>query len=392
MSSPDSVDWTSPVEQQIWFDRFKSKGHSGLKLNEFQNFLNATIYAHLRSISKPSEGIGRDGHQEGTTRNNEIKFSYQEELQLFKTFDSKNNHMIDREEFSRICQYWLNKTFHRSRALVVVDVQNDFIDGSLALINGPAEQDGAEVVPAINNLLRSCQFQAVVYTQDWHPLDHIGFHENLHLRKYHLKGEESSKENNKHEFVGTNGAAEATGISHPRLRKLNPRAKVFDTVLFEEDKMEQKLWPVHCVQQSWGAELHPKLEIVPDAIRIYKGTLAHVDAYSAFWDNMRLNETGLRQELIDRGIDDVFFCGLALDYCVSASALDSAKSGFMTFVIEDACRGIEEPQIEKCKRDLIENGVFIINSKSVNTYCLDPSLLLKICYRIGLAMGSHESC
>ena len=71
----------------------------------------------------------------------------------------------------------------RSSALVIVDVQNDFIDGKLALKNCPAKQDGGEVVPVINHLIDTIPFDVIVYTQDWHPQNHCSFIENVHLRK-----------------------------------------------------------------------------------------------------------------------------------------------------------------------------------------------------------------
>lgn len=79
------------------------------------------------------------------------------------------------------------KTLLPRNALVIVDVQNDFIDGTLALINCPAKQDGAEVVPVINELIRTVPFNVITYTLDWHPEDHCSFVENVHLRKIHEK-------------------------------------------------------------------------------------------------------------------------------------------------------------------------------------------------------------
>lgn len=412
-NSVEKIDWLSLSVQQSWFDKFKSTNENGIKFNKFQEFLNETIYNYFETISKSKKSC----IDQVDEKNEDIKFTYQQEMQLFRLFDNKNDHVIDRDEFTILCQSWLHKIFHRSCALVIVDVQNDFIDGSLALINGPAEQDGADVVPVINDLLENCSFQTVVYTQDWHPIDHIGFHENLHLRKYLIKNSESSATNDNKNSINDDNydTNEATGHNENLERanenkKLLTKAKLFDTVLFDGGRMEQKLWPIHCVQNSWGAELHSKLKIVPDSIRIYKGTLSNVDAYSAFWDNMHLNETGLTQELLSRKIDDVFFCGLALDYCVSASALDSVKAGFTTFVIEDACKGISNEEIEKRKIEMLDNGIFIINSKSVNSYIsqvgkhkfldnnnnfnegqsFDQKLFLNICFKRALGLRGES--
>lgn len=369
------TNWLSPADQQHWFDRYKSNDAEGIRFNKFQEFLKATIYQYLTS--------GQVDEENGAAQ----KFTNQQEMQIFKAYDVNNDHAIDRDEFGQMCQKWLENTYKPSCALVVVDVQNDFIDGSLALINGPAGQDGAEVVPIINDLIDKCPLGAVVYTQDWHPANHIGFHSNLHLRKYKLKTNTNCTQNNSSAENGdhltgallvddggskidgnNNGHKKMDGVDKFKLKKLTSKVQVFDTVLFDDSQMEQKLWPIHCIQNSWGAQLHPKLRVVPDAIRVHKGTLPHVDAYSAFWDNMRLNETNLRQELLSRKINDLFFCGLALDYCVAASAIDSARAGFITFVVVDACRGIDEKEMGRRKEEMIANGVLIIDSNFVRSY------------------------
>lgn len=372
LKSPQATDWLSASDQQAWFDRFKTTDQ-GIRFNQFQEFLKATIYVYFARFNAQNEDASAK-NQAGEA----IKFSYQQEMIIFKVFDAKKDNVIDRDEFAHLCQAWLEKTYRRSCALVVVDVQNDFVDGSLALINGPAGQDGAEVVPVINKIIEKCPFDAIVYTQDWHPIDHIGFYDNLHLRPYTLKRcDEATNGQGKESSAATNSGKATVAANEDRreatrfkLKKLATRAQLFDTVLFNEGQMEQKIWPVHCVQNSWGAELHPKLKVIPNAVRIYKGTLSQVDAYSAFWDNMRLNETGLRQKLSTRNIDDVFFCGLALDYCVAASAIDSAKAGFTTFVIEDACRGIDQLEMERRRNEMLDCGIFFINSDTINSYLL----------------------
>lgn len=388
----EKTDWTSMTEQQIWFDKFKCKiddQREGINFCQFQELLNATIYK-LFSVCQPDSPdiFSSDLSQVDDSS----KFSHEQELHLFNIFDTKGDHMIDREEFVHLCRSWLDKIYQTSSALVIVDVQNDFIDGSLALINAPAGQDGVEVIPSINDLLETCQFDAVVYTKDWHPVDHIAFYDNLHLRKHRLKVdktlksvEDEKKENlisnrsgkcdqvnidANNDISNNNHNGNSTGPSQFRSKKFLTNVKLYDVVLFDDDKVEQKLWPTHCIQNSWGAELHPKLKIAPDAIIIHKGSLSNVDAYSAFWDNSHLNETGLRQDLQARGVNEAFFCGLALDYCVGASAMDSIKSGFLTCVIEDACRGIDDNDIKKRRQELKENGVILTSVSAIQDYFL----------------------
>lgn len=123
----------------------------------------------------------------------------------------------------------------RKTVLLVVDVQNDFISGSLALKNCPAGQDGYEVVPVINDIFKqfSQQFDLIVYTLDWHPADHCSFIDNVALYPMDPSSPISPKD-----------------------------AKVFDTVVYSKPVvLKQKLWPSHCVQNSWGSELQKDLKV-----------------------------------------------------------------------------------------------------------------------------------
>ena len=116
---------------------------------------------------------------------------------------------------------------------MVVDVQNDFIAGSLALKNSPAKQDGEEVVKIINKILEENSFDFVVYTIDWHPEDHCSFVTNVDKYPLHESSPVSAEE-----------------------------AKVFDKVVYDAEKVfEQVLWPPHCIQNSEGAKLHPELMV-----------------------------------------------------------------------------------------------------------------------------------
>jgi nicotinamidase/pyrazinamidase len=175
-------------------------------------------------------------------------------------------------------------------ALLVIDVQNDFLPGGALAVT-----DGDAVIPLIDDLARA--FENVVVTQDWHPTGHASF-----------------------------------ASSHPG-------AEPFD--LMELPYGNQVLWPDHCVQGSPGALVHFALEAQDRAFAILrKGANAMVDSYSAFAEADGLT-TGLAALLRARGIERVFACGLATDFCVAYSALDARAAGFETFVIDDACRAID---------------------------------------------------
>jgi len=175
-------------------------------------------------------------------------------------------------------------------ALVIVDVQNDFMpSGSLPVANGD------EVVDVANRVQRF--FELVVATQDWHPPDHGSFASN-------------------HEGRAPGEMIELGGLP-------------------------QILWPDHCVQDSAGAEFHPRLDRSRVARVFHKGVDADIDSYSGFFDNGHRRSTGLGEYLREQNVTDVYLLGLATDYCVKYSALDAVKLGFATHVIEDGCRGVE---------------------------------------------------
>jgi nicotinamidase/pyrazinamidase len=174
--------------------------------------------------------------------------------------------------------------------LLVIDVQNDFLPGGALAV-----ADGDAIIPLVDRLAR--EFESVVVTQDWHPAGHASF-----------------------------------ASSHAG-------AKPFD--LMELPYGNQVLWPDHCVQGSPGALVHFALETQDRAFAILrKGANAMVDSYSAFAEADGLT-TGLAALLRARGIERVFACGLATDFCVAYSALDARAAGFETFVIDDACRAID---------------------------------------------------
>lgn len=177
-----------------------------------------------------------------------------------------------------------------SDVLLVADVQNDFIPGGSLAVPG-----GDEVVPVVNAL--AGRFANVVLTQDWHPRGHRSF-----------------------------------ASSHPGM-------KPFQSVQLAYG--EQILWPNHCVQNTHGALLHRGLDVPHAQLVIRKGFHPGVDSYSAFLEADRTTQTGLAGYLRERGIDRVFLCGLATDFCVAWTALDAVHLGFAAAVIEDACRAID---------------------------------------------------
>ena len=196
--------------------------------------------------------------------------------------------------------------YHPTTALIVVDVQNDFADpaGSLSVKRGNA------IIPTINREIEMATSAGatVVATQDWHP------------------------------------------ESTPHFAK------------------DGGIWPVHCVGGTWGAELHPALELPDDAPRIHKGANGE-DGYSGF--TMRDPTSGeeipteLDGLLRDRGITDVVVVGLATDYCINATALDAARLGYGTATLTDciASVNLQPGDGERALQQMDEAGVEMWQSR-----------------------------
>ncbi|KFM79542.1 Pyrazinamidase/nicotinamidase, partial [Stegodyphus mimosarum] len=275
---------------------------------------------------------------------------------IFYAFDMDRDGKISGDELSVMWPNFILPIIRPTSALIVIDVQNDFIDGSLAIRNCPAGQEGKEVVPVINHLLQTVPFNYIFYTFDWHPEDHVSFIDNIHLRNFHESSLVSKEE-----------------------------AKIFDTVVFEgPPEIEQKLWPRHCVQKSWGSELHSELKIAENAIFIYKGTCSDIDSYSAFWDNQKLSQTNLSEELKTRGVTDVFVSGLATDYCVGYTALHALEHGYRTILIEDACRGVDLKDIKAMQDKLVAEHGVVVTSDEVKDMVLGRDRKPELGYRTAM--------
>ena len=201
-------------------------------------------------------------------------------------------------------------------ALILVDLQNDFMPGGALPVN-----DGHAVAPIANRLLAS--FPLVVATQDWHPANHGSFAANHPGRK-------------PGEMIELNG-------------------------------LPQVLWPVHCVQHTSGAEFVKELDAKKITRVFQKGTDAGIDSYSGFFDNGHRKATGLGDYLKAQQVDAVWVLGVATDYCVKFTALDARTLGFKTTLIADACRGVnlKPGDVDAAIAEMRSAGVDVVNSSSL---------------------------
>lgn len=207
-------------------------------------------------------------------------------------------------------------TQSKESALIIVDVQNDFLPGGALAV-----QEGDQVIPIINKLQK--EFQFIVATQDFHPTNHGSFAPNHPGKKIG-------------EFVTLAG-------------------------------LKQILWPAHCVQGTFGAEFHKDLNQDNWKALFQKGKNPEVDSYSGFFDNARIESTGLGDFLKKEKIKKVYITGLALDYCVKFTALDAHSLGFDTYLIEDACRAVNIDPMDGdfAIEEMAKSGIKIINSQEI---------------------------
>ncbi|XP_047034351.1 uncharacterized protein LOC124640575 [Helicoverpa zea] len=309
----DEFDWS---DMDACYETFDKDGDGKLSLDEFRVICKALFRNDKGHIYPLSEERARH---------------------IFQVFDKNGDGFIDKEEFTFCWNHWIKVIVRPVSVFLIVDVQNDFISGTLNISKCNAQQDGSEVVEPINRLLDTVPFDAIFYSLDWHPPDHVSFIDNVHMRELHPSSPVSAD-----------------------------KAQAYDTVVFAGPPlMKQRLWPRHCVQDTWGAELHKDLKVMEGAVKVYKGTNPEVDSYSVFWDNKKLTETSLGNQLRHLGASDIYICGLAYDVCVGATIADALAIGYRSILIDDASRGVDLAGIEKTKATIVNNNGVIVNTDEV---------------------------
>ena len=195
------------------------------------------------------------------------------------------------------------------KTLVLVDIQNDFLKGgSLAV------PEGEKIIKPINKIIK--QYDLVIATKDWHPKNHISFASNHSDKKIG-------------DIINVNG-------------------------------VDQVLWPDHCIQNSYGSDFPEQLDISKLAKVIYKGSDANIDSYSGFFDNGHFRSTGLSDYLKSKDVNKIDYVGLATDYCLKYTAIDSVSEGFKTRVLVDCIRGIDKKGCELALNKMKSKGIELI--------------------------------
>jgi nicotinamidase-related amidase len=130
-------------------------------------------------------------------------------------------------------------------------------------------------------------------------------------------------------------------------------------------EMAQKMWPVHCVDGTWGWKLHKDLKLADEDSFVKKGTDSKIDSYSAFYDNAKLSKTNLHDILRGAGVKDIYLCGLAWDYCVAFTALEGRELGYNVWVVSDGCKGVDNEGIKMMNERMRQAGVKFISSQEL---------------------------
>jgi len=203
------------------------------------------------------------------------------------------------------------------KGFLIVDVQNDFCEGGSLEV-----RSAGEIIPVINRLIDEFTDagKTIVATMDWHPSNHGSFASN------------------------SGGNIGEIGDLHG---------------------MSQIWWPDHCVQGTFGAELHPQLKPVKN--KIHKGTNPEVDSYSGFYSASR-DETDLDNFLKERSVDELYVVGLATDYCVKFTVMDALELGYKVYLVADGCRGVNlsPGDSDLALKEMEMKGAVIINSQDIN--------------------------
>ncbi|MBK6904187.1 MAG: bifunctional nicotinamidase/pyrazinamidase [Saprospirales bacterium] len=195
------------------------------------------------------------------------------------------------------------------KALILIDLQNDFGPGGMAEIPGSGQ------AIAVANLLME-KFGCVAAVRDWHPANHLSFAANHPWRK--------------------------------------------PWQIIESHGLPQLLWPMHCVQNTFGAEMAIALRQEKIDRHFFKGTDPDMDSYGGFFDNAHLNDSGLASYLHERGIEELYLLGFPLEFGVKQTALDGLALGFRVRIVEDACPAMEEGEGAGALEEIIGRGGVLV--------------------------------
>ena len=257
-----------------------------------------------------------------------------------------------------------SKKVPKNSALLVIDMQNDFISGTLPVA-------GAEsIIPTINNLTALDSWEVVAFTTDYHPANHLSFASNSPF--------------NKQPFMSVNVSytdyQKVCGEAYKPIYKESAAGNC--TANDVEVQFSQELWPDHCIQGTWGQQIHDDVLVPSSAFIIRKGITTVVDSYGAFTNNYgmyvtdknpeiikRIEENSLATSLKRRAIQHVYVAGLALDYCVKYTTLQALSRDYKTYVVIDATKPVAQSTGTEAVHTVTAAGATLVESCTVFGTC-----------------------
>jgi nicotinamidase/pyrazinamidase len=238
-------------------------------------------------------------------------------------------------------------------ALLAIDIQNDFCPayiskaGEKRLAGSLAVNQGDRVIGPLNRGAEKFaeKRSEIIATQDWHPPRHVSFAAS-------------------HPGKQINDSI-TLPVSEEAVRRYRQRFPGLDYPLHGE--ISQILWPVHCVQDSEGAEFHDEFRRDLVTLVLRKGSREDLDSYSAFFENDRCTPTELHDYLQARSVKTILIGGLATDYCVFYSVMDGIRLGYRVIVLEDAVAGVGFPSgsVGRAVKTMKEEGAVFIASRDI---------------------------
>lgn len=241
--------------------------------------------------------------------------NYQVHVTPENSIDNINGPIININPSSQLSTNIISK---KKFALGIIDPQNDFFKSGPLAIN-----QAEEILGPINKLRYLLPNVLTFFSQDFHPPNHMSF-------------------------------ASTHGVEAFSKKQLDLKMENGDVLMITQD-----MWPAHCVASTSGANFHKDIVILPNDKIFRKGTKTMVESYSAFGDENEstYENTGLDQWLKSNDITDIVLVGVATDYCVYNTALDSLRLGYSTHLILSCTRGVKEDGTQKALQDLQKKNV-----------------------------------
>ncbi|CAH1114459.1 unnamed protein product [Psylliodes chrysocephalus] len=318
---------------------------------------------------------------------------------IFQIFDTNNDQNIDKQEFSYCWHNWIKVIVRPISAILIIDVQNDFICGTLDIRNCPAKQNAEEVIQPINNLLDTIEFDAIFYSYDWHPSDHVSFIDNINLRKLHESSPHTDPDKVAESAVkiykGTNPEVDSYSAFWDN-------SKMTDTKLAAQLKMRNITDVYVCVGYA-SAFSCIYLAVVSKRLvkqaRLFKmsdsdeNISVNTEKSTKKYGRLRDVDKKLKASTFETGSCQCkrYMCFENISVAEQrATAIDAISSGFRVILLDDCCRGVDLLDIEKTKNTVIKNHGVVVNSDRVRNMVEGNDRRPELGYKLALNLKEEK--